>query len=68
MFGYHNTDHTKVHFRFQIRATKRLEPSNEHRMNEEGIYNFDETNFQMGVTSAYIVVTASEQRNRPKAA
>jgi hypothetical protein len=32
----------------------------------DDIYNFDETGFAMGIASTYRVVTASERRNKPK--
>ena len=37
-----------------------------YEINEDDIYNFDETGFQMGIISSTRVVTGSEKRGRPK--
>jgi hypothetical protein len=34
---------------------------------DEDIFNFDETGFQMGMILTGIVITGSERRNQPKA-
>lgn len=35
---------------------------------DEDMYNFDETGFTMGIISTTMVVTSSERRDRPKLA
>ena len=39
---------------------------NKYGIQDEDIYNFDETGFMMGVASTAKVVTASERRHKPK--